>query len=163
MSSELGLPLLASFPLDPELVEEGDIGKPVVLARPESPLAKQYLDLARRMAAELSTILSGGRKEKPIVLSMEPNENAHMFKVAWSDGKQSLVSFKDLRFHCPCANCVDENTGHRKITKESIKDDIKPMKVQTIGNYALGIHWSDGHQTGIYSYDYLRRLLVKDA
>ena len=163
VSKELGLPLLASFPFDPELVEESDRGLPIVVARPDAPLSKKYLELARRMAAELTTILSGGRVEKTIVLSMEPNEAAKMFKVSWSDGKQSVVSFRDLRYFCPCANCVDENTGVRKITRESIREDITPLKVQTIGNYALSVNWSDGHQTGIYSYDYLRKLLVKEV
>ncbi|MBS1983932.1 MAG: P-loop NTPase [Bdellovibrionales bacterium] len=162
VAKDLNLPLLASFPFDPTLVEEGDAGNPVVISRPESESAKRYLDLARAMAAELSTMLSGGRVEKPVVVTMEPNAQARMFKVTWNDGKQSVVSFKDLRFHCPCAACVDENTGVRQIKKESIRDDVHPSKVQTVGNYALAIHWSDGHQTGLYSYDYLRRLLVKN-
>lgn len=161
VSKELSLPLLASFPFDPSLVTEGDEGLPVVVSRPDSASAKAYLDLARHMASELSGMLSGARKEKPVVTKMEPNEASRMFKVDWSDGKQSVVGFRDLRFQCPCANCVDENTGVRKIRREDIPEDIRPRKVQTVGNYALGIEWSDNHQTGIYSYDYLRRLLVK--
>jgi ATP-binding protein involved in chromosome partitioning len=161
VSKELSLPLLASFPLDPEMVEEGDRGLPVVVSRPESESAKRYLELAQAMAAELSTVLSGGRAEKAVVTTIEPNEAGKMFRIAWSDGKQSLVSFLDLRYHCPCASCVDENTGVRRISRDTLPRDIKPLKVQTIGNYALSIHWSDGHQTGIYSFDLLRQLLVK--
>lgn len=161
VAKELNIPLLASMPLDPAIVEESDSGRPVVIDRPDSATAKLYLELARRMAAELTTLVSGGRHETPVVTSMDPNAQAHMFRVSWSDGKQSVVAFKELRYLCPCANCVDENTGKRRITKESVADNVAPTRVQTVGNYALNIHWSDGHSTGLYSYEYLRRLLVK--
>jgi len=161
VSKELSLPLLASLPLDPEMVGESDEGHPVVWARPESASAKKFLELAQHMAAELSSMMAGSRTSKPEVLSMVPNEQAKMFKVEWNDGKTSLVSFLDLRFLCPCANCVDENTGKRRIRKEDIKPDINPLRVHTVGNYAVSVTWSDGHDTGIYGYDYLRKQLVK--
>jgi ATP-binding protein involved in chromosome partitioning len=163
VSKELRLPVLGSVPIDPKLVEEGDTGLPVVLSRPDSEVAKRFLSIARNMAAELSSLLSGARAEKPVVLEMQPNTQAQAFKVLWSDGKNSLVTFKDLRFYCPCAACVDENTGKRTITREQVRDDIKPERVRTVGNYALSIDWSDGHNTGLYSYDYLRKLLVKEG
>ena len=94
---------------------------------------------------------------------MEPNAAAGLFKVTWTDGKVSVIAFKDLRFQCPCAVCVDENTGVRKIRREDIRDDLKANRVSTVGNYAIQVAWSDGHDTGYYSYDYLRRLLVKDS
>ena len=163
VADELSLPLLASFPIDIELVTESDEGHPVVISRPESLSAKRYLELALNMAAELSTVVSGGRVVKTSVVSMEPNAQAKMFKVTWTDSKQSVVTFKELRFQCPCAACVDENTGKRSIRKENVPDDVAPVRVQTVGNYAIGIHFSDGHSTGIYSYDYLRRLLVRQS
>lgn len=163
VAKETGLPVLASIPIDPKLVEEGDTGLPVVISRPDSEVAKRFLDLARNMAAELSSLLAGARREKPVVTEMLPNAQAKAFKVAWSDGKNSLVTFKELRYLCPCAVCVDENTNERKITREQVKDDVAPTRVQTIGNYAVNVKWSDGHDTGLYSYDYLRRLLVKEV
>lgn len=163
VSKELQVPLLSKIPLDPQLVEDSDNGLSVIATRPDSEVSKAYLELARNMAGELSTLLSGGRSEKPTVVSMEPHAPAKLVKITWSDGKQSAVSFKDLRFYCPCANCVDENSGQRKIKKESIHDSVAPSRIQTVGNYALGIHFSDGHNTGIYSYDYLRRLFVNEG
>jgi DUF971 family protein len=142
-------------------VTEADSGKPVVLERPDSAVAKAFEHAVEAMASELAAVLSGARKDKPVVLEMEPNQEAKIFKLKWSDGKTSLTSFKDLRFHCPCANCVDEGTGQRKIAREAVREDVHPKKVQTVGNYAVTIHWSDGHSTGIYGYDYLRALLVK--
>ncbi len=162
VSEDLKIPLLESFPLDPKLVEESDSGTPVVLDRPDSKLAEQYFNLARGLATELRKMYLNpdGSGLRPVVYSMEPNEVAKAFKVIWSDGKQSIVSFRDLRFQCPCASCVDENTGKRTIEKDKISQDIKPLRVQTVGNYAISINWSDGHSTGIYSYDFLRKILV---
>jgi ATP-binding protein involved in chromosome partitioning len=161
LSKELRIPVVGRIPLDSVLVTEGDEGHPVVVSRPDSKAAKAYIDLAHNMVAELSAVLSGARHDKPVVVQSEPNAKAKMMKLIWSTGQQSVVSFKDLRFMCPCANCVDENTGKRRITKESISDDVQPSKVQTVGNYALSMHFSDGHSTGIYSYDYLFRSLVE--
>ncbi len=162
VSQKLGLPLLQSFPLDKKLLEESEAGTPVLVSRPESDTAKLYLDLAKNMAAELRSVLGGARKSNPTVVNTEKNDTHGMLKVAWSDGRDSVVAYKELRFQCPCAVCVDENTGVRKIKKESIKEDIQPVRINTIGNYALSIQWSDGHNTGIYAFDMLRKLLVKE-
>jgi len=163
VSKETGLPVLGSVPIDPKLVEEGDTGLPVVFSRPDSEVAKRFFSIARNMVAELSSLLSGARVQKPVVTEMTPNAQAKAFKVAWSDGKTSLVSFRELRYLCPCAACVDENTGRRTITREQVREDIAAERVQTVGNYAISVNWSDGHSTGLYAYDYLRRLLVKEG
>lgn len=160
VAEEMGLPLLSSHPLDPVQVQEGDKGLPVVLSRPGSVAAERYNTLARNMAKELRQLLNGERKSALEVVSMEPNPKARMFKVIWSDNKQSVITFKELRFHCPCAVCVDEGTGQRKITREMVKEEVAPVQVKTVGNYALQVVWTDGHDSGFYSYDYLRKLLV---
>jgi DUF971 family protein len=57
-----------------------------------------------------------------------------------------------------CAGCVDEMTGARKIVHGSIPASIERNSVTPVGNYALQFGWSDGHNTGIYSFEYLRAL-----
>lgn len=159
VSKNLGLPLLQKFPIDSALVSDSDNGTPVNISRPDSESARLFTELAQKMAAELSAVLSGTRQDRPVVVSVEPNAPAKVLKLGWNDGRQSLLSFVDLRFQCPCAHCVDEHSGQRKIKRESIKPDVAPGRIQTVGNYAISIHWSDGHDTGIYSYDYLNRLV----
>ncbi|MCA9068670.1 MAG: DUF971 domain-containing protein [Planctomycetaceae bacterium] len=66
--------------------------------------------------------------------------------------------YKFLRGQCPCAECVDEDTGVRKLDVDSISDQIRPMHLSFSGNYALKIHWNDGHQTGLYTWDHFQRL-----
>ena len=64
----------------------------------------------------------------------------------------------DVRCACPCALCRDENTGERTLDPATVPQDVSVERIQPLGHYAVSIAWSDGHATGIYSWDYLRRL-----
>ncbi len=78
--------------------------------------------------------------------------------VEWNDGHRSALDVKMLRLACPCAACVNEWTGKRTIRPDHVQDTIRPVRLYSVGRYALGVTWNDGHSTGIYAYDYLRRL-----
>lgn len=80
------------------------------------------------------------------------------FMLTWEDGHRSLYRFDYLRFLCPCAGCVDEHTGRRTIRKESVPENIKSVEMRPVGRYAVSFRFSDGHQTGIYSFEYLRKI-----
>ncbi|MCK9182683.1 MAG: DUF971 domain-containing protein [Fibrobacteraceae bacterium] len=76
----------------------------------------------------------------------------------FDDGSRSVFKLRDLRLACPCALCVDENTGAHLLDPSTVPEDISIESIQSIGRYAVGILWSDGHRTGIYPYDFLQRL-----
>ncbi len=83
--------------------------------------------------------------------------------IPWSDGHQSEYGWNSLRESCPCVSCrSDETNGGISpdqdvfILKPTIGYEIDAVKL--VGNYALQITWSDGHDTGIYTWDYLRYL-----
>ncbi len=76
----------------------------------------------------------------------------------WNDGTSSLFSLHALRCACPCALCVDEHSGERLLDPKSIPEDVRIDALQSVGRYAVGILWSDGHRTGIYPYDLLKHL-----
>lgn len=76
--------------------------------------------------------------------------------VAWEDGKRSRVPFRRLRIECPCASCIDEWTGERRLDPATVPADVRPEGLEPVGNYALRIRWSDGHETGLYSWRQLR-------
>ena len=78
--------------------------------------------------------------------------------VAWADDHKSVYASSDLRFACSCARCVDEWSGKRTLDRQDVAADIHPVEMQLVGNYALQITWSDGHSTGLYTWDALRRL-----
>ena len=88
-------------------------------------------------------------------------------EIEWKDGHVSAYSFPFLRDACPCATCVEERKQQgRKPGQPKLKPTAllpmytppaKPASVQPVGRYAIQFNWQDGHTTGIYSWDYLRR------
>lgn len=78
--------------------------------------------------------------------------------IVWSDGEQSAYNAPGLRRACPCASCVNEWTGEKILQDEKISDDLTIKNVSLVGRYALNFRFSDGHETGIYSFKYLREL-----
>jgi DUF971 family protein len=84
--------------------------------------------------------------------------NQHDLRVKWQDGHESIYPARQLRLACPCAGCVDETTGAIRVIGTSIPEDVRPLKVEPVGRYALTVHWSDGHHTGIYTFELLRKL-----
>ncbi len=78
-------------------------------------------------------------------------------KITWSDGLASEMPARVLRQKCPCAACRHELTGEQILRPESVSTDITIQKAELIGQYALGFQFSDGHATGIYTFENLRR------
>lgn len=86
--------------------------------------------------------------------------------IDWKDGHASQYSFKWLRAACPCANCNEERTADQRRPGEPKKEapglfpiykaPASPEEVSAVGHYAISFKWNDGHQTGIYSWEYLR-------
>ena len=83
-------------------------------------------------------------------------------EIQWSDGRKYLLPFRFLREHCPCAGCVDEITGKRILDVNTIPDDLHPTDLTFSGNYALKINWSDNHNTGLFTWQYLSKLAHHD-
>jgi DUF971 family protein len=92
--------------------------------------------------------------------------------ITWADAHQSHYDFAYLRENCPCATCNDErgkkaahagaSAGVAPASGPSVlpmfKPKLKARSAQVVGNYAIRIDFTDGHTTGIYSYDYLRTI-----
>jgi DUF971 family protein len=88
-------------------------------------------------------------------------------EIDWQDGHRSAWTFAWLRDACPCATCVEErknegrNIGQPKAKSGELlpmyKPPAKPASASAVGRYALQFNWQDGHSSGIYSWDYLRR------
>ncbi|MBI4280139.1 MAG: DUF971 domain-containing protein [Armatimonadetes bacterium] len=79
-------------------------------------------------------------------------------RITWVDDHVSTFSWPYLRRECPCANCVDEWTGARRLDPAQIAEEVHPEGIDMVGNYALRFTWSDRHSTGIYAFALLRRL-----
>jgi DUF971 family protein len=94
-------------------------------------------------------------------------------EIEWKDGHRSAWSFSWLRNACPCATCHEEREKSGRLPgvpkpKEQTplmlyEAPVKPLETTPVGKYALKFKWSDGHESGIYSWEYLRRVCHCDA
>lgn len=84
-------------------------------------------------------------------------------RIRWSDRHESVYPARYLRLRCPCAICVEETTGRALLDPAGVTPDIHPLAIRAVGTYAIEFEWSDGHETGIYSYEYLRRICPCEA
>ncbi len=77
--------------------------------------------------------------------------------IEWADDLETTLTAPVLRSVCQCANCVDEVTGRRVHDPASVPADLLTADVNLVGHYALAIRFTDGHDTGIYTFEHLRR------
>ena len=78
--------------------------------------------------------------------------------LSFVDGRQLSAKPYDLRMNCMCALCVSEVTGKSLIDQDKIPKDISVKEVTPLGNYAVGISFSDGHASGIYPFNLFKKL-----
>ncbi len=154
VARELGLSFLGAIPLDPAVVAAGDEGCPTVIRDPGSPAAAACRDIARRVSLEVAR--SNQRANSALAESFRVEDG--FVVVGWADGREDRLGFEYLRNHCPCATCVDEWSGKRRSLTLLLPTNFGPEQLDPVGNYGVRIRWSDGHETGIYSHQLLRRL-----
>lgn len=100
-------------------------------------------------------------RQRPIGVTLD--KEAHVLRVGWKDGHASAFPLNALREACPCAVC---RGGHEFMGPAHDPDllELTPTRtyqvehIELVGNYALQIRWNDGHDAGIYTWDYLRRI-----
>ena len=85
-------------------------------------------------------------------------EGDRALKITWDDGHLSAYAFRSLRQNCQCALCVEEWSGKGLLEKEKIPQSLAGLHVAIVGQYALRIDFSDGHNTGIFTFKQLRAL-----
>jgi DUF971 family protein len=87
--------------------------------------------------------------------------------IKWADGTESFIPLEKLRRHCPCAGCKGEVDVMGKLYKNPERP-LSPaafqlVRIERVGGYGVQPVWRDGHATGIYSFEYLRRMAGSDA
>ena len=93
-----------------------------------------------------------------VPLDLKALRGEGVLEITWGPAHVGRYGFVDLRGECGCAGCVDEHTGIRTLDLATIPRDITITDMQLVGNYAARIHWSDGHSTGLYTWQRLREL-----
>jgi len=84
--------------------------------------------------------------------------DARTLHIKWSNGVAKKYLVFDIRVACGCAHCKDEFTGERILDPKTIPFDVYPKNIVPVGRYALQFVWSDGHDTGIYSFENLIKI-----
>lgn len=175
IAEELGVAFLGKVPLDPAVVESGDSGTPLVKLAPGSPAAAAYRQIAAALAGDgpamglatpfAWTLTDGAGKPAPAPASAADgtpdrlialDHDAAGLVLNWADGRQQRLAPRDLRIACRCAKCRDEVTGKRLLDPGSVPLDIRVTRIWSVGNYALGVAFGDGHDTGIYTFAQLQ-------
>jgi len=97
-------------------------------------------------------------------------EESSGIRIEWSSGEHVFIPSRALREHCPCASCREKrgdsshqqplSPGKRKlqVLQATVEEELGLKQVWPVGNYAIGMRWADKHDSGIYSYQYLREL-----
>jgi DUF971 family protein len=96
-------------------------------------------------------------------LSIRRDHPAGVLHIAWHDGLEAAIPYPIVRVACGCARCVDEVTGERLIDLADIDPQVQANELQMVGSYAVRIQWSDGHNTGLFTWPQLRELSERAA
>lgn len=180
LAKQLDLPLLAQVPIEGGVCEAGDHGTPLLTAYPESQAARALRDAATQIQQALAqdgAVAVFDFAWREMAFHERVSEPPQLFPadervpvqavwqvatdelgVQWTDGVRNVLSVRKLRVNCPCAVCVDEFSGERKLKPEDVPSDVRLVQVTSVGRYALGLVFSDGHDSGIFRFDRLRRL-----
>jgi ATP-binding protein involved in chromosome partitioning len=156
LAKQMGLTFLGGIPIDPELMASGDDGVPLLEKTADSPAGRAFIDMAVRFKSIAEQIAADAKEPKSIGLTKTGD-----MQVEWPDGFGGSISPYDLRINCPCALCVDEETGKRTLDPDQVPLDVKIGGLDKVGRYAVSITFSDGHNTGIFKFDRLRALAEK--
>jgi len=110
------------------------------------------------------------QRKKPTAVKVHVKTGAGV-DITWADGHSSHFDFVFLRDNCPCATCNDERAKKESLAAMNLpaspllpmyKPKPRAQAATQVGNYAIQINFTDGHSTGIFSYDYLRTLCPCD-
>ena len=82
--------------------------------------------------------------------------------VKWEDGRESFIPLEKLRRSCPCASCKGEvdilGNVYKGPEQPLSPDAFRLVRIASVGGYAVQPIWADGHESGIYSFEYLERV-----
>ncbi len=181
IAATLGVPYLGAIPLDPAIVDSGDDGLPLPVTAPDGPAARAYASIADTLTGDLAQApglqvpfdwqLNAGTG-KPAPVAAVPKATADRplaldfdatgLIIRWADRTQTIDP-RELRLACNCATCRDEISGKRLLVPASVPLDVVPTRIWSVGNYAFGVRFSDGHDSGIYPLTMLRGIESAEA
>lgn len=97
-------------------------------------------------------------KQPALVRKIYQKDN-HSFAIEWNDGQMGIYKLSDLQKLCPCAACIDEQTGKRILDIATVKEDVRAIRITSVGRYALRIQFTSGCSNGIFDFDFLKKMV----
>jgi len=143
LKERFGLPTLAEIPVMPGISNTAAVK------------AEFVIEPMRELASNLHRAI--GQRRIETASPMASAEPGHIV-VQWPDGAESRIPNAKVRVSCACAQCVDEFTGEQILDPKTVSANIKVEDMRPLGHYAIAITWSDGHASGIYSWEHLRNV-----
>ena len=146
--NEFGFKNTIEFPIHSDISPVGDSGTPYVVEYPQTEMTQLFSQLSESVVREISRIRHGGR----VTPTVELFEGRGVIVTVGES--QYEIDPKAMRLKCRCARCEDEFTGGSLVQSDAVPDDVVPVGLSPVGNYAIGVNWSDRHSS-IFPYDYL--------
>lgn len=142
LAERFGLSNICEIPILPELSQSAQSIKPNDHIKETANLLTEAVENTDKMKNALPNITF----------------NEAFITLEWPEGETISINNRLLRLNSQDALSVDEISGKRLIKEKDIPDNIQPVQIMTLGNYAIGINWSDGHNAGIYPYSLIKKL-----
>jgi ATP-binding protein involved in chromosome partitioning len=152
LATELEIPLLGELPIETAIRVAGDEGTPVVERDPEHAVSKAFVRLAGEVESAVERSREATSAPEPVEIAGDKEHGT--VRIRWSDGVSTEYDMVGLRGWCPCAGCQ----GHEGKRNFIPVTEAQLVGVEGVGRYAVRLIWADGHETGMYPYDYLREL-----
>ena len=90
--------------------------------------------------------------------NIKVHKQQRFLELVWGPDDISRLPFQMIRQNCRCAVCVEEITGRQLLDPATVPEDLDVVDVDLSGNYAMKFRWSDGHDSGLFTWDHLRRI-----
>jgi len=97
--------------------------------------------------------MAGLAQDTPTPVEMTVHGRSHVLEVAFSDGARFRIPFELMRIYSPSAEVQGHGPGQEVL--QTGKREVELVELKPVGNYAVQPTFSDGHDTGIFSWDYL--------
>lgn len=140
------------IPIEPEFAAACDSGVPYVLQHEDSEIT----ELFSKIASELNIAVRRLKREGYHLPRVDYDQEKGILIIPHNESPYYILP-RTLRQNCGCAKCVDEFTGKLLLDTSKIDKDLVPLSMNPVGNYALGINWSDGHSS-LYPYEKINQL-----
>ena len=154
LAEKFNVPLLSQIPMDPELLADSDTGNTNYTNERDSFYQKKFMELSTTVVDQLIKAQEQAKEFETNEISVDD----FGLNISWADGQNSKIDARSIRLSCPCASCVDEITGKMILKSEDVSMNIKVLGVKPVGRYGIAINFSDGHGTGIFKFEKLKKM-----